>query len=104
MNQFTPRECRRCHGEGQRHDENEPCFACNGSGVFEARLKRGWTMPAKPVAACYAEAYIGGGDEWDWVGWRGRDGLEYGEIPWPFATQWADGEDFRRLGFYVVVA
>jgi len=63
-------------------------------------LKLGWTMPPKPVPKCYPEAHWDNGE--CVLVWRGHDGLEYGDIPWPFAVAFGWAKDFRALGFYVV--
>jgi hypothetical protein len=60
-------------------------------------------MPEAPDPKCYPEAVFDY-NEWSWVGWRGADGEEYGEIAWPFDVEWADKEDMELLGFSVVPA
>lgn len=94
---LAERDCRCCGGKGLY------CSACNGTGRFRAQLKPDWTMPPKPPVPCYAEALSDNG-EWAWLGWRGKNGAEIGEIDWPFSTHWADHEDLEACGFRVVQA
>ena len=114
--EFKERPCRRCHGDGEVFEtiryprkrvehaavgEWRKCWACNGTGVFRARLKSDWKLPSAPVVGAYPEA-VHTDKEWQWLGWRTDDGEEHGEIDWPFVTDWANAEDLEVIGFEVV--